>query len=270
MALRAPVRSRLWSGSEAPTLHWLGHSGFLLTWHGTRIVLDPHLGARCAVARRTCERPLPAEEWPSIDAVLITHAHLDHLDPRTLRSIRPREVWAPVGSEHWLPEPTLRAGRLRILVPGELRTLGRLQISATEARHNGSRLHPLASRELAVGWVVSDGESAIYFAGDTGAGDHFSGIRADHHPRVAVLPIGAWAPRIPLRWFHLSPGEAVEVATGLGVELAIPSHYGTFRLSLDAPRRALPRFAEAAARAGLRWATAPLLRSPRQLLGATS
>jgi L-ascorbate metabolism protein UlaG (beta-lactamase superfamily) len=105
-----------------------------------------------------------------------------------------------------------------------------------------------------VGWVVRAGGVALFFAGDSGLGSHFQTIGNRYRPQLAILPIGAYAPAWPLRRYHLSPEDAVEAAARLGVELVIPAHFGTFRLALDRPDDALPRFARAAQERGLRWA----------------
>jgi L-ascorbate metabolism protein UlaG (beta-lactamase superfamily) len=97
-------------------------------------------------------------------------------------------------------------------------------------------------------------DGAIYFAGDTGYGDGalFSEI-AGRHPRIrlALLPIGAYAPR----WFmsdqHCDPDEAVAIFSALGAERAFACHWGTFQLT-DEPYDEPPRrLTQALAKAGI-------------------
>lgn len=205
----------LFAGDCAPTLGWLGHSGFLLEWCGTTLLIDANLNDRCTLSRRLMPAFIEPDRLPPADAVLLSHAHFDHLDLPTLEAIR---------------------------APG-----------AVIAPHGSIRLHPFASGDLAVGYVIRHGGDAIYYAGDTGRGKHFAAIAAAFEPRLAILPIGAYAPRPILRRYHLNPEEAVAVAIELGVEVVVPSHFGTFRLSLDHPRAALPRFAKAAAGDEVTW-----------------
>jgi L-ascorbate metabolism protein UlaG (beta-lactamase superfamily) len=202
---------------------------------------------------------LPAPDLSAlgpIDAVLISHAHLDHLDRPTLAGLsRVSLVIEPAGSERWIPEgmPSLP------MRAGDFATFGSVEVHAVEAAHNGHRRHPFSSDIRALGYVLRVGDDAIYFAGDTGLTNDFGSIRRRFHPRVAILPIGAWAPRVVLRPYHLSPDDAVEAALRLGRPLVVPCHFGTYTLALDRPDRALPRFAAAARARGVRWLLPPLL-----------
>ncbi len=248
-----PSSSHLWTGSpSAPTLRWLGHSGFLVEWRGERLLIDPNTSSRCTVSRRVLSNSIVASDLGHITAALISHAHYDHLDLPTLAAVPTLDqIVVPTGSEHYLDD---RPGtQIHSLTPGESLRVGELEIIAVPAAHHGNRFHPLASRQLALGYVLRAGDDAIYYAGDTGFGDHLEDIAGNYRPRAAILPIGAYSPRWPLAKLHLNPEEAVKAAEVLGVEAVVPCHFGTFTLSLDRPSWALPRFARAAHAAGLRW-----------------
>jgi len=243
------------------TLDWLGHSGFRLEWHGVRLLLDPHLSERVTISPRLLERPVEAAELGPVDAALVSHAHRDHLDPATLAAVPEIGLLLlPRGSEDYLEPRPESVDRVVGLAPGESVTVGPLEIAAVPAFHHGNRNHPLASAKIAVGWVIRHGDRAIYFAGDTGARAPFAEIGSRHHPDLAILPIGSYAPAWPIGRVHLSPEQAVEAARALGAPLVVPCHFGTFTLSLDREDEALPRFAAAAAAAGLDWAMPELLR----------
>jgi L-ascorbate metabolism protein UlaG (beta-lactamase superfamily) len=255
-----PASGPSWPGADSavppPELIWLGHSGFLVRWGGRAFLLDPNTSAWCAIARRRVWPTPDLSALGPIDAVLISHAHLDHLDQPTLVALdRVGVVVAPAGSERWVPDgmPTLP------MRAGDLATFGRVEVHAVEAAHNGDRRHPFRSEVRALGYVLRMGDEAVYFAGDTGLANDFASIARRFHPRVAILPIGAWAPPVPLRAYHLSPDDAVEAALRLGRPLVVPCHFGTFTLALDRPDRALPRFAAAARARGVRWMLPPLL-----------
>jgi L-ascorbate metabolism protein UlaG (beta-lactamase superfamily) len=246
---------------EAPEVHWLGHSGFLIVWHGVRILLDPNTSPRVILAPRILEAAAPASMLGAVDAVLVSHAHYDHLDLPTIAALPSvRTILVPVGSETYL-----RGARSDARVVGldvwETERIGPVEVIAVPAAHNGSRFHPLPSRHLAVGWVLRAGGGAIYYAGDTGLRNDFAAIARTSRIDLAILPIGAYAPSFPMRRYHLSPEDAVEVARILDARAVVPCHFGTFVLALDAPNEALPRFARAARAAGLRW-TPPRLLTP--------
>ncbi len=261
-----PAAAPLWQTAAAgppPEIHWLGHSGFVLRWHGQTILIDPNTSRWCTVSRRLMRRPAELAALGTVDAALISHAHYDHLDMPSLRGVsRLDTIVVPAGSETYLASSEWHRTRLAPLAAGERLRLGELEIVAVAADHNGNRFHPLNSRQLAVGYVIRSPRAALYYAGDTGFGDHFVQVREQFRPRAAILPIGAYAPRLPLKYYHLSPEEAVAAAKVLGVETVVPCHFGTFVLSLDRPSSALPRFAAAAHEQGVRWLMPPLFRPP--------
>jgi L-ascorbate metabolism protein UlaG (beta-lactamase superfamily) len=258
-AERVPSTGAALAVSGAPRLAWLGQAGFLLEWRGERIAVDPNLSPRCTIVRRELERTATPADLGALDAVLVTHAHFDHLDLPTLAALpRVDRLLLPRGSEGYASS-LAAAPPIVGLAPWESARVGELEIVAVPAFHHGSRWHPLASARLAVGWIVRSGEEAIYFAGDTGERNDFAAIRERYRPRIAVLPIGGFAPAWPIGRVHLSPEQAVAVARELGAELVVPSHFGTFALALDRVETALPRFARAARAAGVAWAMPEML-----------
>src|SRR5271155_6272289 len=95
---------RAWSDEEV-TGAWLGHSTVLINFFGVWVLTDPVLAERCGLRlgpftigpRRRIQPALSAGELPEIDLLLLTHAHMDHLDLWTLRRLRgrPQAVTAP-------------------------------------------------------------------------------------------------------------------------------------------------------------------------------
>ncbi len=259
----------LWTAASGevppPRVRWLGHAGFVIEWQGYRILLDPNVSAWCMVSRRRQEPPRDIESLGPIDAVLISHAHFDHLDLPTLARLRRvAAVLLPRGSEDYLEAASWRDKAIPMLAGDRWSPVAGagLEIIAAQAQHNGNRWHPFNSHHRALSYIIRWRGEAIYFAGDSGLGDHFAAIGRAFKPRVAILPIGAYAPRFPLARYHLSPEEAVEAAVLLGAETIVPAHFGTFTLSLDRPSSALPRFAAEARRRGVRWWLAPLWQAP--------
>jgi L-ascorbate metabolism protein UlaG (beta-lactamase superfamily) len=222
------------AGPQPPgaRMTFLGHASTVIEMDGARLVTDPVLRRTVGPLYRRVPRPLTG---PLIDpdAILISHLHLDHYDPRSLRLFRrDTPVLAPVGaglSLRWRGFKDIHE-----MTPGERLRVGPLEVVATDARHRGTR-HPLAARTPSLGYVVS-GSHSVYFAGDTA---FFSGI-ADVWPErldLALLPIAGIGPLMP-EFKHMSPRHAVQAMELLRPRLVVPIHWGTYHL----PGTALFRF----------------------------
>jgi L-ascorbate metabolism protein UlaG (beta-lactamase superfamily) len=229
------------AGAEAESIgvRYVGHATVLLDLPGVRVLTDPFLRERLGLLRRHGPVPLPAAIGP-IDIVLISHAHPDHFDRRSLRAIVGDPlVIAPRGLGGMIRRAGLRAREVEVgesvgIAPG-------WSVLPVPARH---WRWPGAPRAATVGYVVDGpGRSGIYFAGDTA---RFAGMRtfADRVD-IALLPVGSWGPHLSPG--HLGPRSAAQTARDLGARYAIPIHWGTLYPSgLDRVARA--RLTEPASR----------------------
>jgi L-ascorbate metabolism protein UlaG (beta-lactamase superfamily) len=172
-----------------------GHATVLLELDGVRLLTDPLLRKRIGVLIRRSPVPSP-EVRRDLDAVLISHAHLDHLDVPSLRLIdRRTPVVAPRGLGALLRRLGFVPLEMDVGDEVEIKRLGgrggepgavgassgaRVRVRAVPADHAGTR-YPLAAESPALGYVVAGGLSA-YFAGDTGL---YEGMR-DLAPEVDV------------------------------------------------------------------------------------
>jgi L-ascorbate metabolism protein UlaG (beta-lactamase superfamily) len=222
----------------------------------TSILTDPIFSERCFPVqwmgpRRVRAPGLALEVLPPIDAVLVSHNHYDHMDLPSLRALHRRfrpQVLTTLGN----------AGPLRDAgVPGAVEldwwssaAAGSVQITATPARHFAARGVHDRNRTLWAGFMLELDGRRLLFAGDSGAGPHWSAIRDRlGPPGIALLPIGAYLPRSVMQPVHMDPAEAVQARVELGAPRAIGMHFGTFQLTdeaVDAPTRALDRARTAA------------------------
>ena len=211
-------------------LTWVGHATVLLELGGVRLLTDPLLRRRLGHLRRHGAPPR-SDLTERIDAVLISHVHLDHLDVRSLRLLhRATQVIAPRGAGSTLK----RIGFTRVdeLVAGEQVTVGGVPVTAVPALHEGRR-RPLARPAETLGYVIA-GANRVYFAGDT---DLFDGMRAlAGKVDVALLPVWGWGPSIGPG--HMDPLRAARAAVLVRPRIAVPIHWGTFfPIGLEALRQ---------------------------------
>lgn len=200
-------------------LAWLGHATVLLDLPGLRLMTDPFLRDRLGPLRRHGPVPQPDAIGP-VDVVAISHAHPDHFDGPSLRSlVGDPLVVVPTGLGRAARYLGLRAQEVEV---GEAVSMASgWTITAVPARH---WRWPLAPRARTLGYLIEGpGHGGIYFAGDTA---RYGSMRTfASRVDLALLPVGSWGPHISPG--HLTPYAAAKVARDLGARVAVPVHWGT-------------------------------------------
>jgi L-ascorbate metabolism protein UlaG (beta-lactamase superfamily) len=199
-------------------IEYVGHATVLVDLDGVRLLTDPLLRNRVAHLRRSA--PVPARTGRGVDAVLISHAHYDHLDLPSLEKLGKKlPVVVPRGLGGLLRKRRFESV-LEVEV-GETLAIGSLRIRAVLADHDGSR-GPFGASAEPVGYVIS-GSKSVYFAGDT---DLFDGMAELGPVDVALVPIWGWGPGLGSG--HLDPARAAEAVARIRPALTIPIHWGTY------------------------------------------
>jgi L-ascorbate metabolism protein UlaG (beta-lactamase superfamily) len=208
------------AGVVGERITWLGHATTLLEIGGVRLLTDPLLRDGVGHLRRHAPAP-PPELFARIDAVLVSHLHLDHLDVASLRRLDPRvRVLVPAGGVSLLRRIGL-VNTTAVRVGDEIAIAG-ADVRAVPAVHDGRR-HPLARPAEAMGFVVA-GAHRVYFAGDT---DLFDDMAQAIGPLdAALLPVWGWGPSLGPG--HMDPLGAARAAALLRPRVAVPIHWGTF------------------------------------------
>jgi L-ascorbate metabolism protein UlaG (beta-lactamase superfamily) len=193
--------------------------------------------------------PLPqVDDLLPLDAILLSHAHADHLDVPSLRLVAAATVvLTPVGSASIVRRA--RPGGVVGVAVGERYAIGAVTVEAVPARHDGRR-HPLGRRLPALGYLL-EGPVRVWFAGDT---DLFAEMEAlAGRVDVALLPVAGWGPRLPAG--HMDAASAARAVALVRPRVAVPIHWGTMRsigthADVD-PRAPARSFAAAVARLGV-------------------
>ncbi|MCS6780458.1 MAG: MBL fold metallo-hydrolase, partial [Geminicoccaceae bacterium] len=237
---------------------WLGHAGFLLRLSGRTILLDPFLSEHASPLppfgpRRFAPAALPAAALPSVDLVLLTHNHYDHLDWPTLEAVALRDrpvLVTTLGVGGYLEGLPFRA--VYELDWHDRADLLGLEITAIPAIHFSKRTLFDRNRSLWCGFRLSDGRRTVQSAGDTAFGPVFAELaRRYAPPDLLLVPIGAYEPRELMKGSHCTPEEAVAIGTTLGAERLLAMHWGTIALTDEPPFEPPERFRAAARTAGL-------------------
>ena len=218
---------------------WFGHSTTVVELDGTRACTDPVLRRRVAHLVRD-GADFPASRLGKLDVVLVSHAHPDHLDARSLARLdRSVPVVVPRGAGRSVRRRGF--GRVLEVAEGDGMRFGAVEVEVVHAEHGIVRGYDL-SRSSAVGYVLR-GKRSVYFAGDT---DLFEAMRDLVPLHVSVLPIDGWGPRVTAG--HLDARRAAEALRLLQPSIVVPVHWGTFRPVFATVRRSAPaEFVEEAA-----------------------
>lgn len=220
----------------------VGHASVLVQAGGLNVLTDPVWSDRAspfsfAGPRRVSAPGIAFEDLPPIDVVMLSHNHYDHMDIATLRRLNAEHnplIVTPLGNDAILrraiPDVRVAAGdwwdRVDIGKGGEVFIVPAHHWSA---RGRGDRRMALWS-----GFILRTSGGSAYFAGDTGYGDGriFKEMRGRiGRPDLALIPIGAYAPRWFMSAQHIDPNEAVRIMEDLEAVCAVGIHWGVFQLT---------------------------------------
>jgi L-ascorbate metabolism protein UlaG (beta-lactamase superfamily) len=227
------LRYRLYGGSRAAfatpprdAVTFWGQACLYLDFGGVGVVTDPVFDRGYSPLSHRLVGAPDREHYAGARLILLSHAHADHLSPRTLAGF-PEDalILCPGRSARYLRR--LRH-EVRTISPWEECRAGDLVVHAVPAEHASGRyaVRP-CSDGGALGFVVSHGTRAVYYSGDTRYIDVFREVRRRYAPKLAVLNVN----------MHLPGYRALRAARELGARRVIPAHHGAY-LSPTSPANA--------------------------------
>ena len=237
-----PIASFKKEEFTAPSDHskfiWYGHSAIFMRMAGKNILIDPMLGPDTTPiapipTKRFSEGLLDMiDDFPTIDLLLMTHDHYDHLDLASIQKLKfkTRKYFVSLGVKRHLVSWGVSPDLVTEFDWWHHHDFDDIKITFTPTRHFSGRGITDRAKALWGGWVFESSNEKIWFSGDGGYGKHFNEIGQREGPfDLAFMECGQYNKD----WhdIHLFPGEAVQAAMDAGVKKAMPVHWGAFALS---------------------------------------
>ena len=226
-----------WLSESSDKIVWLGHASFFIQLSGIRMLIDPVFG-KLPVVKRYSELPVEPDKLQNIDYILVSHAHYDHCDKDSIKTIARNNPHAQflVGLKlnelvaKWVTNPIQSAGWYQ-----QYQLTDTLKITFLPSRHWANRSPFDVNTSLWGGFMIQSENKTVYYGGDSGHGSHFKSI-GELFPTidVALIGAGAYSPTWFMGQHHQDPYKAVDAFHATGAKSFIPFHYGTFD-SADEP-----------------------------------
>lgn len=228
----APIRANV-----GLSVLWVGHATVLIQIHDKVLITDPVFTNTVGLlAKRSIDPGIDAISISRLDAILISHIHMDHFNYSSLDLLpRTARLFVPSGGIAYTPEfgfaETLPAQ------PWQAYEEDGLRVTAVPVQHFGGRYGFDAgwtAEPTWTGYVIEYKGITVFFAGDTGYNHElFKEIGRRFHVDVALIPIAPVEPREFMSRVHADPKEAIQIFEDVGAKLMIPIHHDTFFQGLE-------------------------------------
>jgi len=216
---------------------WLGHATLLMKLNGLVIMTDPvfHRASPIPVfgSPFPIENPIPIDNLPIIDAVVISHDHYDHLDHKAVRWLadRVKHFFVPLGVKAHLVRWDVDPNAITEMDWYESEMHRNVRFTLAPARHFSGRGLWDRNATLWGSWIVSSDALNVYFSGDTGYSKTFKEIGQRYGPfDVAFIDSGAY--NADWSQIHMMPEETVQASIDLAASVMVPIGWSKFDLAL--------------------------------------
>ncbi|MBL0744356.1 MBL fold metallo-hydrolase [Chryseolinea lacunae] len=237
-----------------PSIVWFGHSSYLIHIDGKNILVDPVFSLRASPVQYMgmkaypIETPYSLDDFPDLDAVIITHDHYDHLDYNSILKLKDKtkNFYTALGVGSHLAHWGIEEERIHEFDWWEGETISPgMQLTATPARHFSGRGFT-RYQTLWASFVLSTPTNRIFIGGDSGYDGSFKNIGDKFGPfDIALLECGQYDRKWP--FIHMMPEQTVQAAIDLKTRVLMPVHWGKFTLSVHPWRDPIRRAKKEAA-----------------------
>jgi len=218
---------------------WMGHSTLLIEVDGVTVLADPvfsdHASPYPWMPPKSYfpEMPITPEQIDSVDVVLISHDHYDHLDEKSIVALKDkaRHFVVPLGVGAHLRHWGVEAARITELDWWQDTTIDGVRLTATPTRHFSGRRMGSGNDTLWAGWVITGASANVFFGGDSGYLPGFKEIGERLGPfNLTLLECGAYNEH----WanVHMMPEQTAQAHRDLRGRALLPIHWGRFDLAL--------------------------------------
>lgn len=226
---------------EKPQITWIGHATMLIQYEGINILTDPIFSDRAspvsfAGPKRFNKPALEIKDLPPIDFVLLSHNHYDHLDLPSVKGIGNSTMWlVPLENRIFLEDAGIKEENIIDFDWWDAKQFPKLTITSTPAQHWSARSLWDRNESLWSSWLIQYEGFTVWYSGDTGYNLYqFKEIGSKHKDiDLALISIGAYAPRWFMKDMHTNPEEAVQIHQDIGSQYSIGVQWGTFVLSAE-------------------------------------
>ncbi len=219
---------------QAPTIVWFGHSSYLIQSKGFNILVDPVFsgyGSPIWFVNRNYKGSniYGIKDLPTIDLLILTHDHYDHMDYKTVKKLRKSVGYAivPLGLGRTLNYWGYKDTQFCEMYWADSVTIAPdILLIATPAQHFSGRRNK-GRRTLWTSYVLEIHGYRIFLSGDGGYSQHFKEIGDQYGPfDLALLENGQYSAYWQTN--HCFPEQTARAARDLQSKMIFPIHWAKF------------------------------------------
>ncbi|MBL7840712.1 MAG: MBL fold metallo-hydrolase [Cyclobacteriaceae bacterium] len=255
--------------NDKTTIVWFGHSSYFIKLNGKNIFIDPVFSERTSpfqfIGKKAyaIETPYSLTDFPdTLDLVILTHDHYDHLDYHTMLKLHPRvkQFYTSLGVGSHLEYWGVNGSKISEFDWWESRTFeSGIDVIAAPSRHFSGR-GLTRNQTLWSSFILKTDSIKIYVGGDSGYDPAFAAIGNQYGPfDLALLECGQYNTMWPN--IHMMPEEVAHAAVDLKAKVFMPVHWAKFTLALHTWKDPIERTTAAAERLGIS-ITTPMIGEP--------